>query len=251
MSGSQDKTENLHEGHRKRLRRSYIERGGLEGFHEHQILELLLFYAVGRRDVNPLAHKLIERFGSLRLVLGAGVEALMEAGLSENTAALLSLVNDIGQSLDRKEALDTVVRNTDDAFAICRSLLFRCKTETAAVICLDAKNRIIRVFTRSDGFADSVAALPKWIVDAAVTTKAQAVLLAHNHPSGASEPSEKDKESTLMLSRLLSAIGVTLYDHIIVTHSECFSIVRNYKKQIASEPAQEIPAEDETGAEVS
>ncbi len=221
-------TENIHAGHRKNMRSRYIESGSLESFSEHQILEMLLFYAIARRDVNPLAHKLIDHFGSLKEVLTASIDELVHAGLSENSAVLLKLTGDIGKAIDKKAAFSAAIRNTDDAMKLCHSLLFREEHEVAALICLDAKNRVIRVFTKTDGTTLKVTGLPKWIVESALSTKAVSVVIAHNHPSGSIEPSAKDTETTAFLSGILKSIDVKLLDHIIVTFDSCYSMLRDY-----------------------
>ncbi len=238
------RVENIHENHRERVRRAYVERGDLSGMHEHQILELLLFYAIKRRDVNPLAHRLIARFGSLKSVLRASIGELQSAGLSESTAVLLKLVGDIGYAIDRRDADERIITNTLDAFNVCFSLLFREKSEAVALLCLDGRHRVIRVCMKTDGMADKVNALPKWIVDAALSNDAPAVILAHNHPSGSIMPSAKDNETTTLLDGLLAPLGITLYDHIIVTRDSCYSMRRCFEKNML-EPEPEAEAEAE------
>lgn len=231
-------TDNIHESHRARVRKAYIERGELKGMHEHEMLELLLFYAIKRRDVNPLAHRLIDRFGSLKGVLGASVNELCAAGLSENTAVLLKLVGDIGKELDRKQASTTTINNTNDAMNACHRLLFRERNEVFAVFCLDAKKRVIKVFTQSSGMPGRVSALPKWIVDCAISSAATAVLLAHNHPSGEITPSSRDIETTAMIERLLDSLGIAMLDHIIVSVEKSYSMKRDYALEACEEDGE-------------
>lgn len=225
-----EKTENIHEGHRKSVRERYIRRGSLDEYEDHQILEMLLFYAIKRRDVNPLAHRLINRFGSLKAVLKADHADLIAAGLSENTATLLKLVGDIGTAIDRREAYETTVKTLDDAFMVCHGLLFRETAEIVALICLDSKNRVKLIRTRTEGLNNKVEALPKWVVDTALSCSAAAVIIAHNHPSDNPEPSVSDRETTALLHRILTPIGIALYDHIIVTREACCSMMRGYTK---------------------
>lgn len=224
------KTENIHEGHRKSVRERYIRRGSLDEYDDHQILEMLLFYAISRRDVNPLAHRLINRFGSLKMVLRADFNDLLAEGISENTATLLKLVADIGPAIDRKEASELTIKTIDDALFACHRLLFRQAYESVLLLCLDSVNRVIKIRYRSEGLNDKVEALPKWVVDTALSNNASSVLLAHNHPSGNSEPSLKDKETTALLHRLLMPLGVKLFDHVIVTTDACSSMMHNYTK---------------------
>lgn len=242
-----DKIENIHAGHRKSVRERYIRRGSLDEYADHQILEMLLFYAIQRRDVNPLAHKLIDRFGSLKSVITADFNDLCRAGLSENTATLLRLVGDIGKAIDRSETYKSVIKTTADAVSACYGLLFREKAETVLVLCLNSKNQVIRICKRSDGVSNSVSALPKWIVETAISVQANAIILAHNHPSGSVEPSSKDIETTNALEQLLKPLDIVLYDHIIVTHDECYSLARSYKQTMpageSNEKADDAPGE--------
>lgn len=230
--------ENIHENHRERVRRAYIERGDLSGMHDHQILELILFYAIKRRDVNPLAHRLIDRFGSLKNVLRAGVDELCAAGLSESTAVLLKLFGDVGYAIDRRDAEQSTIETTNDAIEVCYKLLFREKHECVALVCLDGAKRICKIGIKTDGLADKVNALPKWIVDTALKCGCHAVIIAHNHPSGSPLPSERDLAVTAMLERLLAQLDIRLYDHVIVTGSVCYSMNRDYEKRMDTEPEE-------------
>ncbi|MBR3298478.1 MAG: hypothetical protein IKI64_04670 [Clostridia bacterium] len=231
------KVESIHENHRERVRRAYIEHGDLSGMHDHQILELILFYAIKRRDVNPLAHRLIDRFGSLKNVLRAGVDELCTAGLSESTAVLLKLVGDVGFAIDRREAEERTIETTNDALEVCYKLLYREKNECVALICLNAAKHISKISIKTDGLADKVSALPKWIVDTALKCGSHAVILAHNHPSGSIAPSQQDKATTSMLERLLAQLDIKLYDHVIVTQSVCYSMNRDFEKRMDQQPA--------------
>ncbi len=242
-----EKTENLHQGHRKSVRQRYLKRGSLDDYADHQILEMLLFYAIPRRDVNPLAHRLINRFGSLKLVFKASVSDLCAEGISESTAVLIKLVGDIGSAIDHSEAYDIEIVNTDQAFKACHNLLFRQTAEVFAVLCLDSKNRVIKIAKRTDGFSDNVAALPRWIVDTAISVNASAVIIAHNHPSGSVMPSKNDIETTAAIQYLLNAIGIAMYDHVIVTHDSCYSMVRAYQRDDMFETLID-PAENKTDA---
>ena len=224
------KTENIHEGHRKSVRERYIRRGSLDDYEDHQILEMLLFYAIKRRDTNPLAHRLINRFGSLKNVLNADFCDLLDAGLSENTATLLKLTGDIGASIDRRDAYSAVIHSVDDAMYACHGLLFRQPAEAIAILCLDTKNRVVKISIRSDGFASKVDAIPKWVVDTALSNNASSIILSHNHPSGTSQPSQQDWQTTIQLQTILQPLGVALLEHVIVTKNECFAMTRHYKK---------------------
>lgn len=242
------KPENIHENHRERVRRAYIERGDLSGMHDHQILELILFYAIKRRDVNPLAHRLIDRFGSLKNVLRADVSELCAAGISESTAVLLKLIGDVGYAIDRSEVDDRLIESTADALEVCYKLLFRERNECVAVVCLDAKKRIVKIAIKSDGLTDKVNALPKWIVDTALKSGAHAVLLAHNHPSGKARPSGCDNETTAALENLLAQLSIKLYDHVIVTSTASYSMMRDFEIDMSAKLNESEPIDMDADA---
>ena len=239
------KIENIHENHRERVRKAYVARGDLSGMHDHQILELILFYAIKRRDVNPLAHRLVDHFGSLKNVLHAEIGELCAAGLSESTAVLLKLIGDVGYRLDMKAAEETLISNTNDVLDVCYKLLFREEQESVALICLDAKNRVSKISVKTDGQISKVNALPKWIVNAALSSDSPAIILAHNHPSGSAKPSARDNETTAMLERLLTPLDIALYDHVIVTRGACYSMKRDYERRMD----ETKPDADECGAQ--
>ena len=120
----------------------------------------------------------------------------------------------------------------------CHRLLFRERNEVFAVFCLDAKKRVIKVFTQSSGMPGRVSALPKWIVDCAISSAATAVLLAHNHPSGEIAPSSRDIETTAMIERLLDSLGIAMLDHIIVSVEKSYSMKRDYALEACGEDGE-------------
>lgn len=220
--------EELHGGHRRRLRESYINAGA--ALHEHHLLELLLTYAIPRRDVNPLAHALIARYGSLAGVLAAPVHELMTLeGVGESTAVLLALAGTLrsfpAAKLDGRVTLNT----PEEAVNYCHALLRRsgAKYETTYCVSLDKRRRVLHCDLVSAGTLSENVIYPRLIVECALRHGAHSVILTHNHPSGDPSPSRADIASTKAVYEALSSIGITLHDHIIIGREASFSMLRS------------------------
>ncbi|MCL1796288.1 MAG: DNA repair protein RadC [Clostridia bacterium] len=214
-----------HEGHRQRLRERFM-RGGLAPFAAHEALELLLCYALPRKNTNPLAHALIDHFGSLDAVLEAPPERMMEVpGIGESAAALIALVLPLARMADRARVGERpLMTNIAEAKAYCCRLFDGSPDEALYVICLDAQHRVLRAIRALTGTIDEIAIYPRVILNIALTHKAHSIVLAHNHPSGVKEPSEADLQVTNHLKETLGAVGVPLFDHFVCAGKECFSI---------------------------
>lgn len=217
-----------HSGHRQRMRERY-QKQGLEGFAQHEVLELLLFYAIPQKNVNPLAHRLIDRFGSLYGVLNASPQQLAQVeGIGEYAATLLSLF----QSVPKQAALtrDTAklkLSKRQTAVDYCTRLLQGEKRELFYAVCLNGQMETISDVLIAKGSLSNVPAYPRIVLDAVLTHNAHSVLLCHNHPSGSIAPSPQDLAATRTLADLLRTIEVVLIDHIIVSERDAMSMVRN------------------------
>lgn len=219
--------ERLHDEHRKRLRGKFV-RNGLEGFDEHQVLELLLTFAIPRRDVNPLAHVLMNRFGSLGEVLGADFCELTEvAGVGENTAALLTLIMPTFRYALAHQKERVSLSRTSDSMEYCTSYLRGYKSERFIIVMLDSKLRAISTVTVAVGHVDMINIDMRTVLECVSRSGAMAVLLAHNHPSGDPQPSAADVETTQRILNALSVVGVRVVDHIIVGDSSSYSFFAN------------------------
>ena len=215
----------IHDGHREKMRRRFLETG-LEGFADHEALELLLYYAIPRRDTNPIAHALMERYGSLSAVLNAPVEDLQRVeGIGESAAVLLSLVSRISRKARLADAAqETVINSTEQAGAY---LLERFAGETREVVylmCLDRKGKLLACKRLADGGAASADLNIRKVMETVLLTSASAVILSHNHPSGVALPSPEDTSTTLQVREALRTIGVELVDHIIVADRDFVSM---------------------------
>ena len=218
---------NPHEGHRERVRRRFVA-GGLDGFTEHEALELLLCYAIPRRDVNGLAHRLIERFGGLAGVLDAPFDALTETeGVGERAAVLIKLV----PQLSRKYMLshlgdgkNAVLDNVEKAGQFFVPFFHARTDEVVYLACLDPRCRLISCRVLAEGNEAFAAITIKQVLETAVRERAFSIILAHNHPNGVVVPSRDDIQSTLRIVRALEAAEIHFVDHIIVAGSDFASM---------------------------
>lgn len=239
-----------HGGHRQRMRERYLKQG-LGGFAPHEILELLLFYAIPQKNVNPLAHRLINRFGSLYGVLHASPQQLMQVqGIGEYTATFLSLIQGAGRQALRARDTDRVKLGTRQAAVdYCIRLLHGEKRELFYAVCLNGQMEAISDALIAKGSLSDVPAYPRIVMDAVLTHNAHCVLFCHNHPSGSVAPSAQDLDATRTLSGLLSEIEVVLVDHIIVSEDRALSMVRNGFIRQTKTPGGVSVKIAETGAE--
>lgn len=224
----------IHDGHRERMRQRFIEndrngQNGLKGFADHEALELLLYYVISRGDVNPLAHALMECFGSLSGVFNAPMGLLTQVeGVGERTAMLLRLVSQIAQKarladLERELALNT--REVVGEYLL--ELFSRERNEAVYEICLDGKGKMLACRRLGEGSASAVNLDIRQIVQNAITFCASSVILAHNHPSGVALPSEADHAATLRAKAALESVDVRLEDHIVVADGEFVSFAES------------------------
>ena len=221
--------ENLHEGHREKMRDRFIRDKGFENFEDHQILELLLFYANARGDTNPLAHKLLDTFGSLKGVLEARPEQLMSVnGIGKQAATLISMVVPLTRVWHRcaMEVPDRI-GNSREAENYCLSILAGERTERFYVVSLNAKCNVLGRRKISEGSLSEVSAYPRMVMETALNYNAHSVLLCHNHPGGTCAPSPEDISSTIQLQRLLNGVGILVLDHIIVAGDRTYSMIQH------------------------
>ncbi len=221
--------ENVHAGHREKMRDRFIRDKGFENFEDHQILELLLFYANSRSDTNPLAHELLDQFGSLKGVLEARPEQLMTVkGVGKQAATLISMVVPLTRVWHRctMEEPDRV-GNSREAEHYCLSILAGERTERFYVVALNAQCKVLGRRRISEGSLSEVSAYPRMVMETALNYNAHSVLLCHNHPGGTCAPSSEDIASTLQLQRLLNGVGILMLDHIIVAGDRTYSMIQH------------------------
>lgn len=222
-----DENKDIHAGHRERLRERF-RREGLSSFSEHEMLELLLMFAIPQRDVNPLAHALVKHFGSLAGVLDADESELMRVpGVGKNAALLLTLMPQLfgayqKSSLGARPILSTL----GDAKKFCASLFTGAHDERFYVICLDQMGHVLYTQLLYEGTVDEVMVYPRQIVEMVMRHHAYGVMFVHNHPSGQPLPSQADLDTTETMIRALRLISVRVVDHLIFTKECVYSMIR-------------------------
>lgn len=215
----------IHDGHREKMRSRFLKTG-LEGFADHESLELLLYYAIPRRDTNPIAHALMERYGSLSAVLSAPVEDLQKVeGIGESAAILVHLVALLNQRARLNEAeKDIILNSTAKACQYLLELYRNERNEVVYALFMDRKGKLLRCRRLSEGGVSGTSLNLRGLVETAMLTGASGVVLSHNHPSGVALPSQADYTATDQARQTLSSIGVDLLDHIIVADRDCVSM---------------------------
>lgn len=221
---------NSHDGHRDRLRIRY-KKEGLESFAPHEVLEMLLFYAIPMRDVNEISHRLIEQFGGLSGVFDASVEDLMErGGISLQTAVLLNLVPSLIGVYNRDKWKEKcVLRENYVQGRFAADLLSGKNKEELYVILLDSGFTLIKSEKISEGTIDETAVNPRLVVEAVLRNKASKVILVHNHPSGSLEPSWDDIKVTKQIRNVLGSLEIELVEHFVVGGEEFYPMGKNGK----------------------
>ena len=209
--------ESIHAKHRKRLRERYIKEG-IDNFEAHQILELMLFYAIPRKDTNELAHRLLNRFGSLTAVFEAPVKELMQVeGIGNGAAIFLNMISQIKRKYDLDKLNEKVYLNsTSDAGEYAVKLFCGRLYECFYVINLNSQNKVINAQKICEGTINEVVVYPASVVKSALQNNATKVIIAHNHPGGKLSPSLDDLNVTRVLKDALAVVDIKLAEHIIV-----------------------------------
>lgn len=218
--------ENIHAGHRARQRRLFLKNGFTPETPPHQILEILLYYAIPRKDTNVLAHQLIERFGSFSGVLEASVEDLMTVkGVSENVACLIKMILPIARfySEDKNNPINRVMTHN-----LCIELLskkfFGVNHEVVYMLFLDNTGRLISCDKLAEGTQATVRLSLRTVAESVIRHKATAVVISHNHPTGYAVPSDSDCVMTRRLCDTMQQLDVKLLDHIIFAGDDCVAM---------------------------
>ena len=211
-------------GHRQRLREKFSNYG-VESLHDYELLELLLTYAIPRKDVKEEAKGLISRFKSISGVLGANVNELCEIeGISANSAVLIGLCRElVVKSLEEEIFNKDVISSPQSVYDFSKVKLSHIENEVLMVIYLNTKNHVQGHEIIDEGTVDTAIVYPKKIVKSVIEKKASSVILVHNHPSGICEPSNDDIRLTSAVKDSLKPVDVKVLDHIISGKSGYFS----------------------------
>ena len=203
--------------HRKRLRDRFIE-GGPEAMPDYELLELVLFRAIPRQDVKPLARRLLDAFGDFNRVMSAPPLRLAQVrGVGDAVIQELKIVEAAAQRLSRSRVLEQhVLSSWDTLLDYCHTVMAHRETEQFRVLYLDRKNVLIADEEQARGTVDHVPVYPREVVKRALELNASALILVHNHPSGDPTPSDADIDMTLKIEAAAQALGLILHDHIII-----------------------------------
>lgn len=206
--------------HRKRLRERFMT-GGADALPDYEMLELVLFRAIPRQDVKPLARQLLDIFGDFNRVISAPALRLAEVkGVGDAVIAELKIVEAAAQRLARSRVIERhVVSSWQQLIDYCHTTMAHRETEQFRVLFLDRKNTLIADEAQAQGTVDHVPVYPREVAKRALELNASALILVHNHPSGDPTPSSDDIEMTAMVETALQALGLILHDHIIVGKS--------------------------------
>lgn len=224
----------MHDGHRERVKNRFRQEG-LDNFDELHVLELLLFYCIPRKDTNPLAHRLLEHFGSLTAVLDAKPQELEKVeGVSGSTSTFLSLITQVGRYYQVKRSEPgEILRTIEQCGNYLVPYFYGRENEVVFILCLDAKCKVLCCKKVGEGSVNSANIPVRRVVEIALGANATTVVLAHNHPSGFAIPSADDIQTTHRIATALEAVEIILADHIVVSKDDFVSIVQSqyYKPQ--------------------
>ena len=220
-----DKPKNHHAGHRQRVKEEFLARG-IEGWPDHRVLELMLFYALPQGDVNPLAHELIDRFGSLAGVLDALPEELQSVkGVGEHAAILLKLFVEVDRRYTAQRAMPgTLVHTVEEAGQILRPYFVGARNEMVYVLCLDSKEKVLGVRKVSEGSLSVSEVNVRRVAEICLSLRASYFYLAHNHTSNLAMPSRDDWYTTDAVRAALEQVGVGMRDHLIFVDGDMVSL---------------------------
>lgn len=211
--------------HRKRLRERFLKTG-LEGFHDYEVVELLLTLGQPRTDCKPLAKAAINKFGSLKEVLSATSEQLQEIkGLGKKNIFGLRLAKEVSSLYLKEKAREKPLAGSPESvFNYLRQTLGSLPKEAFQILYLNNANKIIETEQLFQGTVDRSVVHPREVIEAALKYNATRLIFAHNHPGGSLCASSEDKDITKRLQDACRAVGIDVLDHIIVTENDYFSM---------------------------
>lgn len=221
--------DNIHSGHRDRLRQEFLSHSDPTAMPEHKLLEMLLFYGIPQRDTNSIAHALINHFGNFSAVFEADVTELAKVkGMTKNAAALIKLMLPIAKAYVSGKYNDDVCLNTlEDIGRYIVTKYFAVSVEQCSLLCLNRMGKVLSYDVIAEGDIDSVGISIRSILERIIRTGATAVVLAHNHPGGIALPSPSDISITEAIANALKTISVNFCDHIIIAGNDYISMAQS------------------------
>ncbi len=224
-----DSPENVHAGHRKRMRAKVLE-NGFSGMEDHEMLEVMLYNVIARGDTNPIAHRLIKRFGGIKGVFDTPINELTAVeGVGEKTAQYINFLGQFIMEYNKRIAKPRrFILGSIQTEVYLHELFRHQKRESMYMFCLDIKSKIISVVNLGEGEFSSIGFNISTIVRKAVQYDPAYVVIAHNHPSGNSRESKADRIGTSVMLDAFKTVGVILSDHIIVTDDAVRGLISGY-----------------------
>ncbi|MFY1707119.1 RadC family protein [Tritonibacter scottomollicae] len=203
--------------HRARLRARFMS-GGADAMPDYELLELILFRSIPRKDVKPLARALLDQFGDFNRVVSASSERLSKmSGIGDAVICDLKVIQSAAQRMSRARIMQRQVISSWDALLdYCHTTMAHRETEQFRVLFLDRKNVLIADEEQAEGTVDHVPVYPREVAKRALELNASAIILVHNHPSGDPTPSQSDIAMTRKIEMALEALSITLHDHLII-----------------------------------
>ena len=210
--------------HRQRLKKKFTD-SGIGAFHDYEVLELLLSYAIPQRDVKPLAKDLLKKFGALKGVMDAEQQERENiTGMGAHSAVLIKLVKELGALYLKEKAKEKPqITCTKELLDYCKTRMGGLKDEQFHVIYLDAQNKIIEIETIQEGIVNQAVVYPRKVLENALAQKASAIILVHNHPSGYVKPSDADIRLTRTIQETAKILDILVHDHVIIGENRFFS----------------------------
>ena len=214
----------IHDGHRQRVYDRF-RKEGLDSFSPHNVLEMLLFYSIPRADTNEIAHRLIERFGSLAAVFDAPESELVKVtGVGERSAMLIKMIPQLSRYYMTDKTADVIINSSRQAGEYLLPRYVGRTVETVMVICLDNKGKVINTTIVHEGNINVSEVSVQAIASVALQSQAAAIIIAHTHPDGVALPSGDDISTTKIICRTLAALNVKVVDHIIIGDNDFVSV---------------------------
>lgn len=225
----EDKLKNPYEGHRERLRLRF-ENSGFKGFHDYEVLELLLSFALPRIDTKPIAKDLIEKYKNLPAVLDADTKELQEVkGIKKRAAQFLKIIREtIAYDYDEKAKNEEIqFTKLDEVVNYFKAMIGGMKNEVMRIVYLNSQNKFIHGENLSEGTVSEAIAFPRKVVEGALKYHATTIIIAHNHPGGVPEPSENDDSTTQQIKNALQTVNISLQEHVIIADNGFYSYRQN------------------------
>ena len=210
--------------HRQRLKKKFTD-SGIGAFHDYEVLELLLSYAIPQKDVKPLAKDLLKKFGALKGVMDAEQQELESiTGMGAHSAVLIKLAKELGALYLKEKAKEKPqITCTKELLDYCKTRMGGLKDEQFHIMYMDAQNKIIEIETIQEGIVNQAVVYPRKVLENALVQKASAIILVHNHPSGYVKPSDADIRLTRTIQETAKILDILVHDHVIIGENRFFS----------------------------